>query len=396
MVTPDRASVIHLSVGVVFLSLLPACGGFDEFDDGLDDGLDRKAALTTLADVVIIPAIDRFAISAAALTAATATWSAEGEGARPAAQEAWREAMDDWQQIEVMQVGPAGLQSSDVVGGESIRDEIYSWPFTKPCGIDQQLVAQDYQDADFTERKLVYFYGLDALEYLLFVDGTDNACPGPDTINTDGSWAALSAEALAQRRADYAAAIAAALQVQAERLQQRWSPSGADFRSVLIGDAEGYAHEYEALDQVYDALFYLDLVVKEQKIGGPVGLAGTCEQEVCPELVESRFALRSREAIAANLQAARAIYTGGDEGGFDALLLQANKADMDETIRAKLDAADEAVQVIPTPLSEQLETDPQPVRDLYWKVQELTDALKGDFAAVLRLSVPGPGGGDTD
>ncbi len=84
-------------------------------------------------------------------------------------------AMDTWQRAEVMNVGPAGM-AGRVAGGEDLRDQIYSWPLSNACAVDQELVAMSYESAETLRDQPVNRRGLDALEYLLFVEGFDNAC----------------------------------------------------------------------------------------------------------------------------------------------------------------------------------------------------------------------------
>ena len=44
------------------------------------------------------------------------------------AQEKWLNTMIQWQELEVMQVASLG-SSLTTVGGQDVRDNIYSWPF---------------------------------------------------------------------------------------------------------------------------------------------------------------------------------------------------------------------------------------------------------------------------
>ena len=50
--------------------------------------------------------------------------------------EQYRATMLIWQELEVMQIGPARSSLSSVAG-KDYRDNIYSWPTVNPCRIDQ-------------------------------------------------------------------------------------------------------------------------------------------------------------------------------------------------------------------------------------------------------------------
>lgn len=415
MVTPDEgmgfrraalACAALLLVGAA--SSWPGCTTGTGGDGDGDIDFDRVAMLENLVDAVILPDLATFETDADALRAAAAALDARAQTSPDdvvaeleAAREAWRVAMGTWQRLELAQVGPARPASGTYSVGQGLRDEIYSWPDgVNPCAVDQVVVSQDYAAATFPEGSLVTKYGLDALEYLLFFDGPDNQCAGPATINTDGSWAALSATDLVQRRAAYASAVADDVAVKAAALRSAWQGS---FRAELLleGEAAFYLSAADAVDDVFTGIFYLELDTKDLKLGVPAGIHGDCADAVCPGLVEGRWSGRSREHIVANLQAMRALLLGGDvlggEGlGFDDFLEAAGAGELAATMLADLDAAVVAVQAIPAPLDVQLLTDPAPVEAAHAAVKAFTDKLRGQFAALLLLRVPNEADGDND
>ena len=87
------------------------------------------ALLSGIGPAVVLPALDTFESDVAALALAVEAWQsaldggADGVLERTAAQDAWVSAMGSWQQLELMQVGPAA-SSLYALGGEDLRDEI--------------------------------------------------------------------------------------------------------------------------------------------------------------------------------------------------------------------------------------------------------------------------------
>ena len=77
-----------------------------------------------------------------------------------------------WQQLELLQVGPAGLMGT-VAGGDSLRDAIYSWPTVNTCRVDQESARRGFLNLG---AALVNVRGLDALEHLLFTTSADHTC----------------------------------------------------------------------------------------------------------------------------------------------------------------------------------------------------------------------------
>ena len=86
-----------------------------------------------------------------------------------------------------MQLGPAG-DSLKFVGGQDLRDEIYSWPLTNPCMVDQRTARGEYAEATFFDDVLVNSTGFDALETLLFSEpNTHTYVPHRSSVTTTGS-----------------------------------------------------------------------------------------------------------------------------------------------------------------------------------------------------------------
>lgn len=381
-----------------------ACDVIEDDPTGTGSELDG-ALLESLARDAIAPTYDTFAEEAAALETATTAYAdavgtAEAETALADAREAWRVAMRAWQAAEPMQIGPAG--TIDVrIGGESLRDEVYSWPSTNPCRVDQELVAQGYAEADFIETRLVNAYGLDALEYLLFHDGADNACAPQLPINADGEWDALDPGELAKRRADYAAAAAAGVADTAETLRAALGTGGTWTEHLATAGTpdSAYASAREALHEVYAAMFYLDGEVKDQKLAKPAGLLD-CSADTCPEALEATYADASKDAVSGNLVGFSRLYFAGDDRaratGFDDVLVDVGADAVEMELTAAVDAAGETVADMDDSFSAALANDPAVLDQPHAAVKRITDIFKGDFPVALMLEVPREGGGDAD
>src|SRR5690348_9011995 len=128
----------------------------------------RREVLGALATNVIVPTYQRFAVAADALEMVSATYANDRSDAnRMAAQDAWRSAMDAWQEAEVLQVGPEGMIGT-VAGGRDLRDGIYAWPIVRPCSIDQAILTAPITDPDMFATQFIEVRSLLAMEYLLF------------------------------------------------------------------------------------------------------------------------------------------------------------------------------------------------------------------------------------
>lgn len=362
--------------------------------------------MASLGEQVVLPALREVRAAAEELKGKTAAHLAAGgisSAEHEAARTAWKKVMTAVQRAEVMQVGPAA--TSMRTGGLALRDELYSWPdAVNPCRVDQELVANQFRTPGFFGTVLVSAYGLDALEYLLFVDGPNNTCPSQATINTQGSWATIGATELARRRADYADAVAERVATDAARLVEAWEPSGGDFLGELqrAGQAgASFSSAQMAVDDFFAAMLYLDLFAKDRKLAEPAGISPLCGAPFCPQKAESRFARHSKENLHANLSGFQALLLGNapdepERVGFDDFLTARGAPELATQLAEETTSALLAVDALAPSLEEALVSDLPLVQTAHTAVKRLTDLLKSQFVTVLNLQVPDEGASDND
>jgi predicted lipoprotein len=380
MATRSRASW-GLVGGLALVALARAGCIPDEKEPPVDPEL--QAVLADTWPQVLEPALADASNAIGALDVACQAWAdSGGEPERVAAQEAWRDAMAAWEQVEVLQLGPLA-SSLSAVGGEDLRDEIYSWPTVNACAVDLETLGEAWRAPDFTATHLVNVYGLDALENLLFAPPGATACP-PDT--------GLDPSGLDALRPAYAAALSGALIAAVEEAKSAEESFAPDFAAAGTADSSIDSATL-ALNAIFDALYYLETRVKDDKLGGPLGLydcGGACNP------VETPQAGGSNEWIAANLVGFRALFTGGDGQGLDDLLDAADRSDIADAMITALDAADQAAAALTVPVEVAAATDPAPAVALHAAVTEVGEILQSDVAPALTLQIPSEAAGDND
>lgn len=395
-------SVLLLAVAALAgVGVVAACSSGGGGESGPTDSFDRRAMLANIGENVILATYTEFRDAAQELKDATAAarvavGTSAGVATLDSARNAWIVATDLWQQAELYQVGPAGSEEA-TLQGEFLRDRIYAWPAISTCGIDQEIVNQNHDDPGYFDTAFVDVYGLYALEYLLFSEDPEDTCPSGTGI--DAAWDALTATELAQRRADYADAVAGNLVSGAQALIDAWSPSGGAFLRTFSeagtpGNPYGQAHD--AVNDLFGALYYLDLMTKDDKLGIPAGIHVECPTATCLDRIESPWAGRSKENIAANLRGWRRVLLGGDTAaagiGFDDFLTELGAADVAADVETRTDAAIVAVEAIPGTLEEAIASSDPSVAAAHTAVKGVTDILKSQFISVLDLRIPeGPG-----
>ncbi len=398
--TPDRHAVHWLAGALVAGLTLTACGGGGGGGNGADvsavscDTFDCTGMLENLATNVMRPTFVDFQAAAGELETdigayCNALGTAGETAALETAQGSWKEAMAVWQHAEVMQLGPLAENSGE------LRDTIYSWPFTNTCSVDQDVINAEQDPGFDIAARTLERRGLDALEYLLFSSTLDHTCASNITV-TQG-WNARPEAERRQARCEFAALAVGDVATQADDLMTRWDA----FASQLTNTADPAA----TVNEVSDALFYVEDLTKDVKLRVPLGLSSnSCDGQPCPEDVESRHSKTSKDNVRNNLVAFQTLFLGNEAGasddrlGFDDFLNQEDpnvSSLMESAVAGAIESVSEAN--FPGTMYDDLEnTDGNLVAAAQSAAKVLTDQLKEDFINVLGLQIPGSAAGDGD
>lgn len=395
--------------------IISGCGESSSSSAGPDFGtpsaapsdFNQAALLNQLTDNIITPAYTQFADLSEQLVADISSYCnseiafANDSGsndqvalALTAAQQSWKTAMSQWQQIELMQVAP--LLNND----RQLRNRIYSWPIVSTCGVDLDVVSYETGDINGTPfdiaQRTPARKGLDALEYLLFNPQLDHSCGAPPTPE---GWNNRDQQSRKIARCQHAQAIANDIQGNAQQLLDQWQ--GTDgFATVLktagtVGNE--FVTEHAALNHISDAMFYIDSITKDGKLATPLGLfANSCGAEPCLEDLESPYAGHSLENIVNNLIALQMLYTGGEGLGFDDYLVDVGDADTAQTMTTTIAAAIDSLNAYQASLATTLADDPEQVAESHQRVKAITDTMKSDYINSLALELPATSAGDND
>ena len=334
-----------------------------------------------------------FQAAAQALDSAVSAYASDrGEQQLKAARSAWLQAMSLWSRAELFQFGPAASSAQsagkDTYQGKGLRDRIYAWPSAARCRVEEEIV----DGTSNVDNVLISGRGLFALEYVLFYEGSDTACAASGQVASE--WNGLGADALAERKANYAAAVAADVRKQADALMDVWSPDGGDFKQVFVS-ASGYPNEQEAMNVLGWALVYIEKEVKDWKLGIPAGVTQTSPVSG----PEAPFAHVATQNIQQNLRGFRALFQGcGSDGagiGFDDWLISAGHEDLAKEMIEAYEAAQSTLDKL-SPLHENKAAD---IEAAYSSLRTLTTLMKSDLfgaGSPLNLKLPASVEGDTD
>ena len=338
---------------------------------------------------VVEPALARFVDEARLLDDRVQEWSdLRDEPSHLAAQEQWRTTMMAWQYLESAQIGPVA-PAYYTRAGLGLRDEVYSWPSSNLCLVDQTAAYQSWSSPDFFEDYLPNVYGLDALEYLLFVDTTDNACPDAVDINATGTWVELGEDGVERARAQLAAVLSAGLVEVGSELHTSWRNDYAPMLATAQGSqgpipsAQG-SEQADVLNEVRLAWAYVDMFVQNRKLCAPLGMSDCTGADYLDE-GEHTLSGMGLAAIHQNLVAFQDMFTGRDGPGFDDLLVMEGHGELAASFKVELSEAIEAAAA----LSEVETIDPDDVRlhALHQEVVDISLMLEADLSDALCMEL---------
>ena len=179
-------------------------------------------------------------------------------------------------------------RSSSRIAGADLRESIYSYPARSPCRVDQELVAQTYEESDWFGSALSNVQGLDAIEYLLYAVDETTECPDAVQIVREGAWQALATDMdeLAARRRRMASVLARGIVDHGRRLVTAWSEE-SEFAQAFIAGTAPFTGVQQVINESYAGLFYMEKVVKDLKLGKLTESTHGCASGACPDALES-------------------------------------------------------------------------------------------------------------
>ena len=410
----NKRSAIVFTIGLSFI--ISACGEDSSSSSGTgystaienQTNFNENALITNLADNVIAPTFSEFQqLAANQVTAVNNYCQAEQNlannltdlssvsDAKTAAQNSWQQAMSTWQQAEIMQIGP-------LLDNEStLRNNIYSWPIVNHCAIDYDVMffKNDQVDGapyDITLR-LPSRKSMVALEYLLFNQSLNSSCP----TESPTGWDNLTDTEKTIIRCQFATEVATDIANNANTIVNEWTVYANELKQAGTNSTV-FSNEHEAVNQLSDALFYIDSTTKDVKLAEPLGIfANACGSQICPKAVESPYSMTSISHITNNLIGLQRLLTGvtsnNEDGlGFLDYLIDAGDAQAAETMQTNLTSAINLSQSYDSSLAATLTADPEKATATHTEIKKVTDQLKTDFIKSLALELPQTSAGDND
>ena len=418
MAKPFNSTLVNLVLNSAAIAVIMSLVGCGESSSSTQGALFSKAAtnptapsnsfnqtllLQSLTDNVIVPTYTKFAQLAIDQDTAINNYcdaltsqANDTDAKQISAKQSWRDAMAVWQIAEVMQIGPLVDNNND------LRNKIYSWPNTSACALDQEVVLAEQANYDINTRTSSR-KGLDAIEYLLFNPNLNHSCT---VFGTDPQgWNNRTDADRTSARCGLAKLAAADLVSNTEELLMAWNgtANAQGYADILknAGQQDSiFSNAQDAVNDVSDAIFYVDKLTKDAKLATPLGVfANDCGLAPCAENVESGFAYHSLQNIISNIQGLNMIFLGGETDvgiGFEDYLVDVGATDTAAKMRGDLTEVIDFASSLQSSLTDLLLQDPDQVQEVHDQLKDVTDTMKTDFIQRLALELPATSAGDND
>lgn len=327
-----------LSLGMV------SCEDDDENNDAVVEVLDMDVLnpiVDNYADAVVMPTYKALVEKNTALyDAVNALCAAPSDELFAAAAEAWLDAREPWETSEAFLFGPV-----DALGLDPNMD---SWPLDQ-AGIENILKSGNWGALEWNDDSEAEaaqgVRGFHTLEYLLWKDGQPRTVEDADYKANAASWC------------NYMKAVANLLKKDAEELYAAWNESyeGGDAYVNLFKNHGNstYQTALACAEEIIDGCITIAEEVGLAKIGDPYNLYVSGDKEAALYAVESWYSWHSRDDYTNNIYSIRNAYYGTLDGTVAnnslAAFVKENNAALDALVKASIKSAEEAIQAIPQP-----------------------------------------------
>lgn len=337
--------------------LLLLCG----CDNGPDLEVEQSRIIEAVTTDLILPEYTELVTQTDLLKEAGQQFAETGSsGEYVALQQAWKATFVQWKKCQVFHFGPMVEENFHLM---------LDFSPTRDYLIDQAIWSGDSIDEAFVDGQGAAAKGFPGLEYLLF-----DAASGDQV-----TWDSLTIGVNADRRRQYVAAATSEISQIAASVLATWEGS---YQEVFTSSTSGF---HDELSEVANAMLYILEVVKNDRIGSPLGKdAGG---QAAPTKAEAWRSEYSWPLLMANLTTAHQVYLGAQAYGFDDYLTSLGYSDLADQIdglfqQVLADCAEAA-----DPLSTSVYTERHLLEPIYEDLTTLIRLMKSDMFSFLSISV---------
>jgi uncharacterized protein len=323
------------------------------------------SALVNIGKNIIIPSYQALSAASTTLDASVTAFTLTPNATTLAtAQASFKAAYLAWESCSEYQFGPAADQSL-------LTTTINVFP------TDSNVIKSNISTGVYTIDGIsnLKAQGFPAIDFLFF--GADNAT----------TLSRYTTEASAANAKKYLSAIVASIKTKATAASTAWTNTYLTTFTAATGVNAGSSLSLLVNSFVQD----YDIVLKNYKIGIPIGKYGPTILPLAPTKVEAYYSGMSLQLLIAQVKALQNLYTGGTGYGFDdkviASKVQKNGSPLNDVINAEFTTLLAKLSALPDPLSADIVNNIGPVNDAYTEATKLVVLLKVDLSSALGVKI---------
>lgn len=296
--------------------------------------------------------------------------------------DAWLAAREPWESSEAFLFGP--------VADFGLDPNMDSWPLDQEAIVNTLKSQQwnsmtwegDYDEDDEAIAAAQNVRGFHTLEFLAFRDGKARTLT--DQAASDNAADYVYDESNATAWAQYMRNTAQLLVDDVTLLCDAWETSYAnEFKKHNRGD---FTSGLSCIEQLIDGCIEIAGEVGGAKIGEPYDLYMSGKTQEALYAVESWYSWHSRDDYTNNIYSIRNAYFGSRDGSINnnslSKLVAKYDADLDSRVKAAIKAAADAIQAIPQPFRNNINTAEAASAQL--ACQDLSDVLEDELKPFLQ------------
>lgn len=347
------------------LSLMYACTPNGENGPDVTDNFDRKAMLTHIADNIIIPSYDNFAINMETLVTAGVTFSNNPtEVTLEDLRSTWLEAYKSWQYVEMFNIGRA----------EELQYSFFMNVFPLTVTDVEENIADGTYDLNSVNNQDAQ--GFPALDYLLFGVGTttEEVLGKYTTVENSENYKKYLIDVLNQMN----------------RLTKDVVAEFKSNKSSFVNNDQNTATS-TVNKLVNDYIFYYEKGLRRNKIGLPAGIFSA---NPLPDRVEAYYNKEVSKTLALEaLKAVQDLFEGNSsttsttQVSFKAYLVALQRQDLVTAIENQFASARTQINTLNPNFISQIATDNSQMLRAYDELQKAVILLKVDMLQAFNISV---------
>jgi uncharacterized protein len=332
----------------------------------------KDSVLLNIGNNIILPAYENLAVEVNLLDSAISDFNAGANGTKLSnTQNLFKKAYIAWQSVsEYNYFGPA-------FAAQPVLSSVNIFP-TSTSTIDSNINVNNDNVNTFANTAAK---GFPALDYLLFGAGANTLT----NYTTDPE---------ASNRQKYLAAVSADIKTEVNAVLNAWSAGGGNYISTFInGTGNSVSSSLGLLINSMDQDFE---ILKNDRLGIPLGKIPVGSMSpVLPKEVEAYYSGISVQLALAQLKIEQGIFLGttaqGNGLGLINYLIQANAkyngGMLSDTITSAFANCVVALNAVPDPLSQTIQTNPTGANAAFSQSQKLLALLKTDMPSALGVLI---------